>query len=49
METGVKQNTLVSSDGFEPSTFSLRGNCSTAELWARRTILPRGPEKCRDS
>ena len=22
----------VSSDGFEPSTFSLRGNCSTAEL-----------------
>ncbi len=23
---------LVSSDGFEPSTFSLRGNCSTAEL-----------------
>ena len=25
---------LVSPEGFEPSTFSLRGNCSTIELWA---------------
>ncbi len=27
---------MVSPDGFEPSTFSLRGNCSTAELRARQ-------------
>lgn len=25
---------MVSPNGFEPLTFSLRGNCSTAELWA---------------
>ena len=29
----------VSPDGFEPSTFSLRGNCSTAELWARNEAI----------
>ena len=27
---------LVSPEGFEPSTASLKGNCSTIELWALR-------------
>ena len=26
---------FVSPEGFEPSTASLKGNCSTIELWAR--------------
>ncbi len=30
-----QKSTDVSPEGFEPSTFSLRGNCSTIELWAR--------------
>ena len=29
----------VSPDGFEPSTFSLRGNCSTTELRAQKYYL----------
>ena len=30
---------FVSPEGFEPSTFSLRGNCSTIELWAQNFFV----------
>ena len=32
---GNTKNEFVSPGGFEPPTISLRGSCSTSELWAR--------------